>query len=147
MRRLIFGISVYFAFLTIHPSALPAQTLAGRLLDASAGTPIALGRVSLADLDGDPVVFTVADTEGFFSLTAPGPGDFWVSAQSLFYWDFADGPVTLSSSDTILVEFRLTPHPTQLDELVVRGEPPESGVWIRLLPQGLPRRHALQLGR
>ena len=98
------------------------QTLAGRLLDGSAGTPIALGRVTLADMEGHPLVFTLTDKDGAFLLTAPEAGDYWVNAQSLFYWDFADGPVSLSPADTLLVEFRLTPNPTLLEELVVRGE-------------------------
>lgn len=116
------GILAWVFLLALLPSCTSAQTLAGRLLDASAGTPIALGRVILADLEGKPAVYTVADVEGSFTLTAPEPGQYWVSAQSVFYWDFADGPVTLSASDTILVEFRLSPHPTQLEELVVEGE-------------------------
>lgn len=110
------------AALCIFPTALSAQTLAGRLLDASAESPIALGRVTLVDLEGLPVVFTVADTDGTFVLTAPEAGEYWVSAQSLFYWEFSDGPITLGAADTLLVEFRLTPHPTELEELVVEAE-------------------------
>lgn len=104
--------------------ATPAagQALAGRLLDASAGEPIALGRVTLVDIEGRPLVVTIADAEGYFLLTAPEAGEYWVNAQALFYWDFFDGPVSLGPADTLLVEFRLTPNPTQLEELVVEGE-------------------------
>lgn len=108
--------------LVTFPHSATGQTLAGRLLDASGGDPIALGRVTLVDLEGHPVVFTVADQDGYFALSAPHGGEYWVNAQSLFYWDFSDGPVSLAPADTLLVEFRLTPNPMQLEELVVRGE-------------------------
>jgi len=98
------------------------QTIAGQLLDTSTGTAIPLGRVTLVDLDGHPLIFTVADKDGYFLLDAPEAGDYWVNAQSLFYWDHSDGPVSLALADTVIVEFRLTPNPMKLEELVVRGE-------------------------
>lgn len=109
-------------FLGCVPTPASGQTIGGRLLDASTGTPIALGRVTLVDLDGRPLVFTVSDADGGFLLTAPGPGTFWVNALSLFYWEYSDGPVALARGDTTLIEFRLTPNPTQLDPLVVEGK-------------------------
>jgi hypothetical protein len=115
-------VPVASTLLGILPPSLSAQTLAGRLLDASRESPIALGRVTLVDLEGLPVVFTVADTDGSFVLMGPEEGDYWVTAQSLFYWEYSDGPITLLEADTVLVEFRLVPNPTELDELVVEAE-------------------------
>jgi len=105
------------------PTLVSGQSVGGRLLDGSTGEPIRLGRVTLADVEGRPVVYTFTDTEGNFVLTAAQPGEYWISAQSLFYWDYSDGPLQLAAPDTVLVEFSLTPNPMQLDELVVRGEP------------------------
>jgi len=106
----------------LAPSPAASQTVAGRLLDATSGEPIALARITLADLGGRPVVFTFTDTDGAFFLTTGDGGEYWLSAQSLFYWDYSDGPLRLAPGDTAVVEFRLTPNPTQLDELVIRGE-------------------------
>jgi hypothetical protein len=120
--RILFAVSVLGCFLAALPPAAGGQAVAGRLLDGSTGGPIALARVTLVDLHGHPVVFTVTDTEGNFLLTAGQPGDYWLSAQSLFYWEYFDGPLSLTTTDTVVVEFALTPNPLQLEGLIVKGE-------------------------
>jgi len=109
------------ASLCLSPGSLGAQTLAGQVLDQTAGTPVALARITLLDLEGHPVVFTLSDKDGYFLVTAPIAGQYLVNAESGFYWSYSDGPVALSAGDTLMVEFTLAPHPTELDEIVVRG--------------------------
>lgn len=97
------------------------QTLAGRLLDTSTETAIPLSRVTLTTPEGDPVVFTFTDPQGFFALTAPEPGSYLINAEALFYWTYTEGPVGLEASDTLMVEFGLTPHPSELEGIVVEA--------------------------
>lgn len=97
------------------------QTLAGQLLDTSSGTAVPFSRVTLVTPDGEAVVFTFTDPQGFFAVTAPEPGEYLVNAEALFYWTYTEGPVTLAASDTLVVEFGLTPHPSELEGIVVEA--------------------------
>jgi len=103
------------------PTAAGAQTLAGWVSDQANGTPVVLARVTLLDLDSIPTVYTLTDADGHFRVTAPETGDYRVSAESGFYWRHSDGPVSLSTGDTLWVRFTLLPRPVEMDELVVEA--------------------------
>ena len=123
MRRssLILPLCAGFAFLPVTATNAAAQTLAGWVLDQANGTPIALARVTLLDPDSLPIAYTLADIQGLFIVTAPEAGDYRVSAESAFYWNHNDGPVSLSLGDTLWVRITLRPHPVEMDELVVEA--------------------------
>ena len=104
------------------PAAVGAQTLAGWVLDQSTGTAVAMVRVTLLDTDSVPVVFTLTDAEGYFRVTAPESGDYRVKAESAFYRRHSDGPVSLSTDDTLWVRLSLVPDPVKMDELVIEAD-------------------------
>lgn len=98
-----------------------AQTLAGRLLDASTDRPVALARVRLLARDSTPVALTVSDPDGWFAVTAPGAGGYLVTALSAFYLPRIDGPLQLGAGDTLRVELRIEPRPVPLDPVIARA--------------------------
>ncbi|MEX2531935.1 MAG: carboxypeptidase-like regulatory domain-containing protein, partial [Gemmatimonadota bacterium] len=56
----------------VSPAA-PAQVVEGRILDATDGTPVPQAVVRLVDSEGETVVSTLSDGDGWFRLAAPGP--------------------------------------------------------------------------
>jgi len=99
-----------------------AQTMVGNLLDAQSGQPILLGYVALLTEDGERVVWTLADEEGFFRLEAPQPGSYMLYGESLGYRSSVEGPVLLGEDQLVPAEFRLDPMPVVLDSLRIVAE-------------------------
>ncbi len=130
MRRSSVLLSLLVAGGLFSGLATPAsgQTLAGQLLDTSTGTAVPFSRVSLVTPDGRPVVFTFSDPQGYFALTAPEAGEYLVNAEALFYWAYTEGPVDLQATDTLMVEFGLTPHPSELEGIVVEARSRDLGL-------------------
>lgn len=116
---LVLGALLLQAF---SPAQIGAQAVRGRLLDMAAGTPIVLGRMTLLDVDGQPVTVITTDTEGQFLLVAPEPGQNWIMIESPFHEGYSDGPVSLAGADTVSLTFEVNPLPVELHELVVEGE-------------------------
>lgn len=97
-----------------------AQTVSGRLLDASTRQPIAAGRMSLLD-DGDTLVSALTDSAGNFRLRAPRSGDFRLRAERLGYRTAETPPIELAEDDTLRVEFRLSVDVIELNPITVIG--------------------------
>jgi hypothetical protein len=113
-----------FLFLSslILPGPTEAQTLMGNLLDAQSGRPILLGYVALLTEDGERVVWTLTDEEGFFRLEAPEPGSYMLYGESMGYRSSLEGPILLGEDQLVPAEFRLDPMPVVLDSLRIVAE-------------------------
>lgn len=107
---------------SLLPSAISGQILMGNLLDAQTGRSIMLGYVGLLTEEGEKVVWTMTDEEGFFRLEAPGPGSYMLYGESLGYHSSVDGPVLLGDEQVVPAEFRLEPMPLVLDSLRIVAE-------------------------
>jgi len=106
----------------LSPPDVEAQVVGGHVLDMEAGTPIVLARMTLLDADSQVVTLKVTDAEGFFFLTAPEPGQYWIEIESPFHVGFRDGPISLAPTDTVSLTFELMPRPVELEELMVETE-------------------------
>jgi hypothetical protein len=104
-------------------ASVEAQTLSGTLLSMDGDRPISSGVVELLRAgDAEPVASAVSDRTGRFQVTAPEPGIFIVRGLAPFHHPFVDGPVELEAAATVVVQFRLTPNPVQLDPVEVEAE-------------------------
>jgi hypothetical protein len=118
--RVLFSSAVSIA---LSFAALSAQTVEGRLLDSGSDQPIILGQVLLLTGGGEVVARTFTDETGFFSLTAPDGGSFFLRGERFGYRAQVDGVFDLGEGGVISVEFRLPRNPVVLDTLQVSAEP------------------------
>jgi len=112
----------FLLLLAFAPAGISAQVVRGRLTDMHAGTPITFGRVTLLDANGTPLRITLTDSEGYYLLAAPGPGEYWLKAASEFHQELSDGPISLAAADTAWLDYQVEPRPVELDSLVVETE-------------------------
>ena len=115
---------VVLAALLLAPPSLSAQTLSGRLLDGRNGRPIDLGIMVLFTEEGDSVGLGVTTPEGRFSITAPEPGSFFLIASAWGYPDHKEGVFDLGEGASMEIEFRISPRPVELDEILVSVDAP-----------------------
>lgn len=105
------------------PAGLAAQTLSGTLLSMDGDRPISSGAVELLRAgDAEPVATAVSDQTGRFQITAPEPGIYIVRGLAPFHHPMVDGPVELDADATLVVLFRLSPNPVQLEPVEVEAE-------------------------
>ncbi len=110
-----------FLACALPPAKASAQSLKGLVVDRSTGAPVVLARVTLLDLDSLPVVSALTNLTGYFVVSAPESGSYWVHAEAGFYWSHFDGPVSLSPEDTAAVGVTLLPRPVEVEGLVVEA--------------------------
>jgi len=118
----------------------PAPWVRGVVTDQESGIPLATGYVSLHRPDGEQVAQAFTDDQGRYTLQAPGPGTYQARAERLGYHAQEKGPFTLRASDTLSLDFQLSPSPLLLDSILVsvrrEGRPLRAGeqlVYGRLL--------------
>ena len=99
--------------------SLEAQTVEGRILEASSERPVAAARVMLLDTARVPVASTTSHSSGTFSVHVREPGDYLLLVQALGYASFLDGIYELGDGGEISLEIRLRPSPLELDSLEV----------------------------
>jgi len=118
------GVFLVFLFLLglSVPSDADSQTIMGNLVDAESGQAILLGYVGLMTEEGERVVWTLTDEEGFFRLEAPEPGVYMLYGESMGYRTSLEGPVLLGEDQLLPAEFALDPMPLVLDSLRIVGE-------------------------
>ena len=68
------------ALLAAVPQA-DAQHIRGRLLDLETDAPVVAGVLTLLDGDSSVVARAESDTAGYWRLTAPRPGTYYVAAR------------------------------------------------------------------
>jgi hypothetical protein len=119
------------------PLALPAQSVHGRLLDASSGAAIDGATMTLLAEDSVVVQSVLTDPSGEFRLDAPRPGPYRLSAQRIGYRTSATPMFELEERDTLEVEFRLSTEVVLLQPVTVtaysrRPSGPLSGFYERM---------------
>jgi TonB-dependent Receptor Plug Domain len=109
----------------VHTCLLPeasGQVIRGRLLDSQNELPIPVGRFVVLDSAFVPLATTWTDALGQFSMRLRQEAVVMVYASAYSYRSFVDGPFHLGRTDTFWVEFRIEPHPVQVDSLAVTVE-------------------------
>ena len=119
------------ALLFLAPLLLPSPSRAfqvesntgpvirGVVTDQESGIPLATVAVSILSEDGRVLGATLTDREGAYLLTASTPGSYGVRAERVSYQPQERGPFTLQATDTLTVDFRLSPAPFLLDSILV----------------------------
>ena len=86
----------------------PAQTIIGRALDLTSGSPVVAAEIELVDGTGEARARSITDSLGQFRLTGPQPGKYFVRANSIGYAVTRTDTVTLSDRVELQVELRLS---------------------------------------
>lgn len=110
------------AILLFAGEPLGGQVVTGRILEGGTRTPIVLASVMLVDTTGAVNGQTVSDHEGYFQISASGPGSYFLTVQALGYQPAADGILDLEDGGFIPVEFFLRPDPIEMDPLLVTAD-------------------------
>jgi len=111
-----------FALTLVHSFPAHAQTVEGYLLESGTDEPIVLGSVFMLWGSGEIAAQTYSDESGFFSLSADGPGDFFLRAERIGYSPRVDGVFEIGKGASISVVFHLPTAPVPLDTLAVTTE-------------------------
>jgi hypothetical protein len=98
-----------------------AQSVRGRVLDDSTGTPVAGARVDLLDLGGRVVHQGVTLQDGAFRLSAARPGQYRLIVRRLGYVPRTTPLLDLVASDTVAVAVRLTTAAVTLAPVTIVG--------------------------
>lgn len=101
---------------------LTAQVIRGNLLDEATDRPIESGTVTLLTRDSAFIARVSTDTAGAFLLPVARPGAYRLGAERLGFVTAISPPITLSTRDTIDVEFRLSTQVMVLKPLVVTSK-------------------------
>ena len=108
--------------LLLPPQLAHTQTAEGYLLEEGTDEPIVLGAVFLVWGSGEIAAQTYSDESGFFSLSPPDPGQFFLRAERVGYSPRMDGVFEIGEGGSISVVFRLRRAPVPLDTLAVTAE-------------------------
>jgi hypothetical protein len=108
------------ALLSLRPASAAAQSLRGRVLDASNQGPVGGATVRLLSLDSAQVAGVLADEAGLFVVPAPGAAEYLVAVDRFGYTPNVSGPVRLRAGGFATVTITLAPRPIPLDSVGVR---------------------------
>lgn len=104
-----------FLFLFVNISVYSQKTLSGIIKNAENGEPLPYATIKIKDTSRG----TISNIEGHFTLLNV-EGDTVVLEASYVGFYFQEFTIALSGEP--LIELRLTPHTTQLDELVITAD-------------------------
>jgi hypothetical protein len=96
-----------------------AQTVRGRVLDASTRGPVALAYVGLMAGEGQMVVAALAGSSGVFEVEAPSGGEYLLYVARAGYRTVVDGVFELEDGGVVEVQIGLTPEPIELEPVEV----------------------------
>lgn len=100
-----------------------AQTITGAVLEGSSDAPVPGAVVRLLDSAGEIVTTTLADTIGLYTLHAPSPGRYVISAERLGFHPFESMLLSVSNPDgTYAADLEMTMDPIELQGITVRAE-------------------------
>jgi hypothetical protein len=108
----------------VWDAPLGAQEIRGRVVDASSGVPVGLAGIFLLDRERELLVRAATDTEGYYRLEAPKPGEYHVFAQRLGYYENETPLLAVGEDGPYGVDIEMRPEPIRLDplEVAVRNE-------------------------
>ena len=104
------------------PSRSSAQTIRGRVLDATSGEPVVLAFVGLMVEGRQMVVSALGGTDGTFEVTAPEPGSYYIYVNRTGYSTLMDGAFELGDDGMLDVQIGLKPTAIELEPLLVESE-------------------------
>lgn len=104
---------------SLAPARVGAQSIVGRVFDELTGTPVVAADVQLVDPSGLVRGRSVADTVGWFRITAPIPGSYRVRAVSLGYAQLETEVLALDKGVELELELRLGTAAVALEPLKV----------------------------
>lgn len=104
-------------------STTPASAqVTGRVTDGSTGEPVAGAMISLLDGSRDVVRRSVSDSAGRYTVQAPEPGDYWLTADFLGYERLESPLLALDRERAVAVDFELPVDAIELEGLRVEAE-------------------------
>jgi hypothetical protein len=106
---------------TVAPEAA-AQTVRGRLLDASSAEPVAGALIILVDTDGSEVASTVTSARGTYFLRAPGSGVFRLRAERIGFESTTSEDLKLRVGESVTKELMASSSAIVLPVLAVESE-------------------------
>ena len=104
------------------PENLVGQTVRGTLSEETARRPIPNAAVTLSDTAGATVAMTLTNGEGHFTLAAPSPGVYFLSAAAIGYGRGSNGPFELTDGSPLEIELHLQPSPITLPGIRIEVE-------------------------
>ena len=108
----------------VAPNSVEGQHIRGRVIDSTNGAAVRLAGVFLLDAEREPVEGSAADTTGFYTITAPQPGEYYLFVQRLGYFENETPLLAVGPDGTYEVDIEMRPEPFRLDplEVTVRNE-------------------------
>jgi hypothetical protein len=106
------------------PVTLEAQEIHGRLVDAENGVPVGLAGVFLLDRERELVVGSASDTAGYYAITAPEAGEYYLYVQRIGYFENETPLFAAAADGAYSVGFEMRPEPFRIDPIgvTVRNE-------------------------
>ena len=99
---------MFLAFTVVATHLAPAQTIVGRTLDLTTGNPVIAAEIELIDGRGETRARSITDSLGWFRLSSPQPGKYFVRANSIGYAVARSDTVTLAERIELQVELQLS---------------------------------------
>ncbi|TVP42290.1 MAG: carboxypeptidase-like regulatory domain-containing protein [Gemmatimonadales bacterium] len=108
------------AGLAVFPWQVAAQGITGRVVDADSRAGVPSAQVALL-VEGEVHTSVETDAEGWFSLRAPGSGDFLLRTRALGYAERPADSVRVEPREMLEVEVELARQAIALDPITVTG--------------------------
>jgi Carboxypeptidase regulatory-like domain len=123
-RGMTFSAAVLSAGMLIPVADVSAQELSGRIVDSANGAPVGLAAVFLLDAERKPVASSAADVEGYYTISAPSTGEFYLIVERLGYFENESPLLAVESIREYGIDMEMRPEPFRLDplEVTVRNE-------------------------
>jgi hypothetical protein len=122
------------------PTAVHAQAVNGRAVDAGTGGGIAGVAVRAINADSQAVASVVTDSTGAFALPLRAAGAYRLEARHIAYWTITTDSLLLEGGESVEVVVRMAARPLELDPLVVVSRRPDPR--HRATHDGFRARHA-----
>ena len=101
--------------MVLLPSAVEAQAVRGRIVDAENDRPVADAVVRLLSPAGEAVRAAAADSTGLYLIAVPEPGVWRLRAEAMAYEPAQSSPFEVrAGSDTVALDLRVLPRPIPL---------------------------------
>ncbi|TVP43055.1 MAG: carboxypeptidase-like regulatory domain-containing protein [Gemmatimonadales bacterium] len=108
------------AALAVFPWQVAAQSVTGRVVDAESRAGVPSAQVALL-VGGEVHTSVETDADGWFTLRAPGSGDFLLRTRALGYAERAADSVRVEPREMLEVEVELARQAIALDPITVTG--------------------------
>ena len=134
---------MFLTFTVVATHLAPAQTIVGRTLDLTSGNPVVAAEIELVDSRGETRARSITDSLGWFRLSSPQAGKYFVRANSIGYAVTRSDTVTLAERVELQVELRLSATAVPVTPLRIvaqRTLRPGQQAWQRHSHSGLRHR-------